>query len=320
MQSNLLKPRNVAIQRESPFHALFALEPFERGFGHTLGNALRRILLSSIHGYAVTHIKLNDVLHEYARVDGVKEDVIDIIMNVKQVVFNVHGGKEEISLFIHKKGPAVIKASDIALPAGVEVINPDQLIAHVTGDVEFNLELKVQRGRGYCPHTSSIRETREIGLLPLDASYSPVRRVSYVVENARVEQRTDLDKLVIEIETNGAIDPEEALKKAASVLIDQMSVFHDVQENAVVPQKEQKAEVDPIFLKPIDDLELTVRSTNCLKNESIRLIGDLVQRTENELLKTPNLGRKSLNEIKQVLASHNLSLGTVLENWVSTNE
>jgi DNA-directed RNA polymerase subunit alpha len=320
MQSDFLKPRNVAIQRETPFHAFFALEPFERGFGHTLGNALRRILLSSIHGYAVTHIKLNDVLHEYARIEGVKEDVIDVIMNIKQIVFNVHGGKESVSLFVHKKGPAVITAKDLVLPSGVDVINPEQLIAHVTGDVEFNLELRVESGRGYCPHTSSVRETREIGLLPLDASFSPVRRVSYVVENARVEQRTDLDKLLIEIETNGAIDPEDALKKAASVLIDQMSIFQNVQENAVVPQKEQKSEIDPIFLKPIDDLELTVRSTNCLKNENIRLIGDLVQRTENELLKTPNLGRKSLNEIKQVLASHSLSLGTVLENWFSSNE
>ncbi len=314
--SGLLKPRIIDVQSLSPVHAKVVMEPFERGYGHTLGNALRRILLSSMSGYAATEVGIDGVLHEYSTIDGVQEDVVDILLNLKGVVFKLHN-REETVLQLTKEGEGVVRAGDIVVSHDVEIINPDHVIAHLSPGGRLSLELKVERGRGYLP--GNVRRigdgAKSIGKLILDASFSPVRRVSYWVESARVEQRTDLDKLIMEIETNGVIEPEEAIRMAARILMEQLSVFADL-EGTTLPVEHQKAvQVDPLLLRPVDDLELTVRSANCLKAENIYYIGDLIQRTENELLKTPNLGRKSLNEIKEVLAARGLTLGMKLENW-----
>ncbi|MBI3771158.1 MAG: DNA-directed RNA polymerase subunit alpha [Gammaproteobacteria bacterium] len=314
--TEFLKPRVVDVQAISDSHAKVTLEPLERGFGHTLGNALRRILLSSMPGAAVTEAEIEGVLHEYTTLEGVQEDVIEIILNLKELSLKMHG-INEATLIINKTGPGVVKASDIELPHNVEIVNKDLVIAHLNAAGKLNARLKVMMGRGYEPATSRLRadETRTIGHLHLDATYTPVRRVSYSVERARVEQRTDLDKLIIDMETNGSIDPEEAIRRAASILRDQLSIFVDLQSSEVTSSTPKSVDVDPILLRPVDDLELTVRSANCLKAENIYYIGDLIQRTEVELLKTPNLGKKSLTEIKDVLAMHGLSLGMRLENW-----
>ncbi|HKJ08311.1 MAG TPA: DNA-directed RNA polymerase subunit alpha [Gammaproteobacteria bacterium] len=315
--TEFLKPRIVDIQTISAQHARVAIEPLERGFGHTLGNALRRILLSSMPGAAVTGVEIEGVLHEYSTIEGVQEDVIDVLLNLKGLSIRMHG-RSEASLVLKKKGPGPVTAADITLDHDVEIINPDHVIAHLTQSGELNMTLKIARGRGYVPasmRASAEGEDRMIGSLQLDASFSPVRRVSYAVESARVEQRTDLDKLVMDIETNGTIDPEEAIRRAATILQDQLSVFVDLQGKEEERAETSEAEIDPILLRPVDDLELTVRSANCLKAESIYFIGDLIQRTEVELLKTPNLGKKSLTEIKDVLATHGLSLGMRLDNW-----
>lgn len=319
MQSNandLLKPRIIDVQASSPTQARVVMEPFERGYGHTLGNALRRILLSSMPGFAPTEVKIEGVLHEYSALDGVQEDVVDILLNLKGVVLKLHG-RHEAMLTLKKDGEGVVRASDIEVPHDVEIVNPDHVIANLSSGGKLAMEIKIERGRGYQPATVRLNkdENRSIGAVPLDASFSPIRRVSYSVESARVEQRTDLDKLVMEIETNGAIDPEEAVRYAARVLVEQLSVFADLKGTTVEPEAPRAPQVDPILLRPVDDLELTVRSANCLKAENIYYIGDLIQRTETELLKTPNLGRKSLNEIKEVLASKGLTLGMKLENW-----
>ncbi|MFC4159767.1 DNA-directed RNA polymerase subunit alpha [Chitinimonas lacunae] len=319
MQSNandLLKPRIIDVQASSPTQARVVMEPFERGYGHTLGNALRRILLSSMPGFAPTEVKIEGVLHEYSALDGVQEDVVDILLNLKGVVLKLHG-RHEAMLTLKKDGEGVVRAGDIELPHDVEIVNPDHVIANLSSGGKLAMEIKIERGRGYQPATvrHNKDEGRSIGAVPLDASFSPIRRVSYSVESARVEQRTDLDKLVMEIETNGAIDPEEAVRYAARVLVEQLSVFADLKGTTVEPEAPRAPQVDPILLRPVDDLELTVRSANCLKAENIYYIGDLIQRTETELLKTPNLGRKSLNEIKEVLASKGLTLGMKLENW-----
>ncbi len=311
-----LKPRVVDVQADTDRRARVVIEPLERGFGHTLGNALRRILLSSMPGYAVVEAEIEGVLHEYTAIEGVQEDVVDILLNLKQLAVRLHA-KEEAMLTLSKQGPGVVTAGDIQAGHDVEIKNPELVIAHLTKDGSLSMTLKVARGRGYEAVTQrQSEEDRPIGRLQLDASYSPVRRVAYNVESARVEQRTDLDKLVMDIETNGVIEPEEAIRFAAGLLQDQLSVFVSLEggELAVEPEHQQP-EVDPVLLRPIDDLELTVRSANCLKAESIHYVGDLVQRTEVELLKTPNLGKKSLTEIKEVLASHGLSLGMRLEDW-----
>lgn len=314
--SALLKPRHIDVQTLSPVHARVVMEPFERGYGHTLGNALRRILLSSMDGYAPTAVSIEGVLHEYSTLDGVREDVVDILLNVKGIVLKLHN-RSEVTLSLSKKGEGVVTAADIDLPHDVEVINPDHVIAHVAPGGKLEIQIKVEKGRGYVPATMrpADKETRGIGHIMLDASFSPIRRVSYAVEAARVEQRTDLDKLVMDIETNGAIDPEEAVRYAARVLMDQLSIFADLEGTPVSAETPKQTAVDPLLLRSVDDLELTVRSANCLKAENIYYIGDLIQRTEPELLKTPNLGRKSLNEIKEVLASRGLALGMKLENW-----
>ena len=313
---DLLKPRLVDVDILSERHARVTLEPLERGFGHTLGNALRRILLSSIPGAAITECEINGVLHEYSSMEGVQEDVIDVLLNLKGVAIIVHSG-DEANLVLTKKGPGAVVAGDIEVSHNVEIVNPGHVIANLTKSGEINMKLKVERGRGYQPVTQRIddEDSRPIGRLLLDASFGPITRVSYKVESARVEQRTDLDKLLIDLETNGTIGPEAAIRKAAQILLDQLSVFVELKGKEDVRPQPEAVEIDPILLRPVDDLELTVRSANCLKAESIYFIGDLIQRTEVELLKTPNLGKKSLTEIKDVLASHGLSLGMKLENW-----
>ncbi len=313
--SGLLTPRIIDVQSVSPVEAKVIMEPFERGFGHTLGNALRRILLSSMPGYAPTEVSIDGVLHEYSSIDNVQEDVVDILLNLKGVVFKLHN-REVVSLKLNKEGEGPVCAGDIELPHDVEIINPEHVIAHLSACGKLAMEIKVEKGRGYVPgNMRNLGDSKTIGQMVLDASFSPVRRVAYAVEAARVEQRTDLDKLIVDIETNGIVEPEEAIRYAARVLIEQLSVFADLEGTAPVAEAAKPTQVDPVLLRPVDDLELTVRSANCLKAENIYYIGDLIQRTENELLKTPNLGRKSLNEIKEVLAARGLTLGMKLENW-----
>jgi DNA-directed RNA polymerase subunit alpha len=317
MQSNtLLKPRIIDVQTLSPVHARVVMEPFERGYGHTLGNALRRILLSSMPGAAPTEVAIDGVLHEYSTLDGVREDVVDILLNLKGVVLKLHN-RADATLQLSRKGEGVVTAGDIETTHDVEIINPDHVIAHIATGGKLDMQITIESGRGYEPANTrpSAKESRGIGRILMDASFSPVRRVSYQVESARVEQRTDLDKLIIDIETNGAVDPEESIRYAARILMEQLSVFADLEGTPISVEMPKTTSVDPILLRPVDDLELTVRSANCLKAENIYYIGDLIQRTETELLKTPNLGRKSLNEIKEVLASRGLTLGMKLENW-----
>jgi DNA-directed RNA polymerase subunit alpha len=320
MQTNLLKPKAIVAEPLGGHRAKVTLEPFERGYGHTLGNALRRVLLSSMVGYAPTEVTIAGVLHEYSTVDGVAEDVVHIMLNLKGVVFRLHN-RDEVTLVLRKEGEGPVTAADIQTPHDVEIVNPEHVIANLAQGGKLDMQIKVEKGRGYVPGTLrryGDEPTKSIGRIVLDASFSPVRRVSYAVENARVEQRTDLDKLVMEIETNGAISPEEAIRASAKILVEQLAVFAqlDVGDIATFDQPAKSSAVfDPILLRPVDELELTVRSANCLKAENIYYIGDLIQRTETELLKTPNLGRKSLNEIKEVLASRGLTLGARLENW-----
>lgn len=310
------KPRIVSIETDSDQHrSKIAIEPLERGYGHTLGNALRRVLLSSIPGCAVTEVRIEGVLHEYMAIEGVQEDVIDILLNLKQLAVILHQG-DGVELRLSKKGPGPVAARDIALTHGVEIVNPDLVIANLTNVGELNMTLKIARGRGYQPATDMrTEENQAIGILRLDASFSPIRKVAYRVENTRVDQRTDLDRLVIELETNGTMDPEECIKHAAKILRDHLTIFVDLQEEQREEPREKGPKFAQILLRPVDDLELTVRSANCLKAENIFYIGDLVQRTEVELLKTPNLGKKSLTEIKDVLASKGLALGMRLEGW-----
>lgn len=315
--SELLKPRRVDVETISETQAKIIIEPLNRGFGHTLGNALRRVLLSSMSGCAVTEVEIEGVLHEYTTVEGVQEDVTDILLNLKGLAITMHANNDA-TLTLKKSGPGEVLARDIVLDHDVEIANPDHVIANLTKAGELNMTMKIERGRGYRPVLAVATEDSDqaIGRLKLDASFSPVKRISYDVQSARVEQQTDLDKLIIEIETNGTINPEEAIREAARILRNQLSVFVDLEaEEAEIAAAKNEPVIDPILLRPVDDLELTVRSANCLKAESIYYIGDLVQRTEVELLKTPNLGKKSLTEIKDVLASRGLSLGMRLDNW-----
>ena len=315
--TDLLKPRNIQVKDLGNYTSKIVLEPLERGFGHTLGNALRRILLSSIPGCAVTEAKITGVEHEYTAVEGVQEDVVDILLNLKKLAFRLNA-KDDVWLDIRKKGPCTVTAADIQLDHDVEVVDPDAVICTITTDYEIEMSIRVEQGRGYQP--ASVRRGPDspelpLGTLILDASFSPVSRVSYDVESARVENRTDLDKLIIELQTDGSIDAEETISDAATVLHEQLAVFFDLTIIEAEPEAEPEPEIDPVLLRPVDDLELTVRSANCLKAEQVYYIGDLVQKTEVELLKTPNLGKKSLTEIKDILASHGLTLGARLENW-----
>ena len=311
-----LKPNVISVENIDETHARVTLEPLERGFGYTLGNALRRILLSSLPGAAVTEVRIEGVQHEYSSIPGVQEDVIEILLNLKNLAVRMHG-KDEGVVCISKKGPGPVTAGDIQLDHDIEVVDSNYVLAHLSPEGELNMDLTITRGRGYqvVEIEGGEDETRTVGLLKLDASYSPIRRVAYSVDNARVEQRTDLDKLTIDIETNGTIDPEEAVRKAATILHEQVSVFVLLETTDRAAYESEDEGVDPLLLRSVDDLELTVRSANCLKAENIYFIGDLIQRTEVELLKTPNLGKKSLTEIKDILANRGLSLGTKLEHW-----
>jgi DNA-directed RNA polymerase subunit alpha len=314
--SDFLKPSIVNVQVTNDRLAKVTLEPLERGFGHTLGNALRRILLSSLQGCAVTEIQIDGVLHEYSTLESVQEDVIDILLNLKGLALKMHA-RDEATLTLNKSGEGPVTAADISLDHDVEILNPDHVICHLTKNGEINMTLKVETGRGYQPASmrKNAEEDQAIGRLQLDASFSPVTRVAYIIDSARVEQRTNLDKLIIEVESNGTIDPEDAIRSAATILQDQLSTFVDLESVEQAEKREEEPDIDPILLRPVDDLELTVRSANCLKAEQIYYIGDLIQCTEVELLKTPNLGKKSLTEIKSVLATKGLSLGMRLENW-----
>ncbi len=322
MQTNLLKPKAIQVEQLAANRAKVTLEPFERGYGHTLGNALRRVLLSSMVGYSATEVTIAGVVHEYSSIDGVQEDVVNILLNLKGVVFKLHN-RDEVTLSLRKDGEGVVTAADIQTPHDVEIINPEHVIANLSQGGKLDMQIKVEKGRGYVPGTMrryADEPTKALGRIVLDASFSPVKRVSYTVESARVEQRTDLDKLVLEIETNGAITAEDAVRASAKILVEQLAVFAQLEGGELSAfdapaQRGGAGNFDPILLRPVDEHELTVRSANCLKAENIYYIGDLIQRTENELLKTPNLGRKSLNEIKEVLASRGLTLGMKLEAW-----
>lgn len=314
---DLLKPRRVDVEQVSDSRARVSIEPLERGYGHTLGNALRRILLSSIPGAAIVEVEIDDVLHEYTTIDGVQEDVMDILLNLKGVAVRLNA-RESAELQLTKEGTGPVTAADITTDHDVEIVNPEHIIANLTGG-KLSMTLKIASGRGYQPAASVAEVSEEegsgVGRLRLDASFSPVRRVSYAVERARVEQRTDLDKLILDIDTNGSVDAGDAVQLAANILRDQVSVFVDLEAEAAASADEPAETVNPMLLKPIDELDLTVRSANCLKAENVYFIGDLVQRSETELMKTPNLGKKSLNEIKEVLESHGLALGMELDSW-----
>ena len=319
--NDFLTPQQIDVQSDSPFRAKVTLEPLERGFGHTLGNTLRRILLSSMPGCAITEVQIDGVLHEYSTIEGVQEDVIDILLNLKDISLVMHNQDEGV-ITLSKSGAGPVVAGDFQLTEDIEIANPDHVLCNLNDKGSIRIEARVTRGRGYVPVDSQVEseeESRSIGTLRLDASYSPMRRVSYSVESTRVEQRTDLDKLVLDLETNGTIDPEESIRRAATILQHQLAVFVDLDNEKEQVVEEKEDEVDPILIRPVDDLELTVRSANCLKAENIYYIGDLIQRTEVELLKTPNLGKKSLTEIKDVLASRGLALGMRLENWPPAN-
>ncbi|OGT35848.1 MAG: DNA-directed RNA polymerase subunit alpha [Gammaproteobacteria bacterium RIFCSPHIGHO2_12_FULL_37_14] len=321
MQNNpfdFLTPREIAVETINPFHAKITLEPLERGFGHTLGNTLRRILLSSMPGAAIVEVKIDGVLHEYSAISGVQEDVVEILLNLKGIAVRLHG-RQEVTLKLNKTTPGPVIAGDIEQEHDVEIVNPHHVIAHLNESGSLSMTLKVMVGRGYQPAVVRARKSETkavVGALHLDASFSPIRRVAYTVENARVEQRTDLDKLVIDLETNGTLEPEEAIRRSATILQQQLAAFVDLQSAPIIQEKSLREDsVNPIYQRPVDDLELTVRSANCLKAENIFFIGDLIQRTEADLLKTPNLGKKSLTEIKNVLAAHGLALGIKVDGW-----
>lgn len=319
---SFLTPRVIQVKKISSTRAEIVLEPFERGFGHTLGNALRRILLSSMDGAAVTAVQIDGVLHEYTSIEGVREDVVDIILNLKGIAFKMFG-RREVELELTKDTPGPVTAADIKLDHDIEIVNPDHVIAHITKDGKLNMRITVALGRGYQPASDPSnqeeKKSHALGKLLVDASFSPILRVAYHVENARVEKRTDLDKLVIDLETNGTLDPEEAIRVSATILQHQLEAFVELRKPEEPKVEEKNDEMNPLLLRPVDDLELTVRSANCLKGENIFFIGDLVQRDESSLLKTPNLGKKSLNEIKTILATRGLSLGMVIEGWPPAN-
>lgn len=327
MQStrHFLTPRHIQVQNITTMRSKVILEPLERGFGHTLGNALRRILLSSMPGAAIVEVQLEDALHEYSTIEGVQEDVIDILLNLKGVAFKLNE-KEEATLALEKRGPGVVLAKDIVLDHDTEIANPDCIIAHLAPGAKLKMTLKVAQGRGYVPVTANHQELmqhRAVGRLYLDASFSPVRKVSYQVENARVEQHTNLDKLILDIETNGTLGPEEAIRRAATIMQQQLAAFVDLKQiESPASAKEKDAGLNSLLSllgRPVEDLELTVRAANCLKAQNIRTIGDLAHHEESDLLKTPNLGKKSLNEIRDALHARNLHLGMRVENWVSSS-
>lgn len=319
----LIKPTRLEVSKESHTdrYGKFVCQPFERGFAITIGNSLRRILLSSIRGAAITSVKLENALHEFTAIDGVHEDVADIILNFKQVRLKLNGPDAQ-TVVIEKTGPGKVTAGDINGGAYVEVMNPDSPICTITGDVTFRAELEVKWGKGYVPAERNKQEDQAIGVIPIDSAFAPIKRIQYVVSQARVGQQTDYDRLTIEIETDGSVTPENALAYAAKILKEQMTIFINFDEEGVEPAFDETTErgtedYPPFLDKNVEDLELSVRSANCLKNAKIQFIGQLVQKTDAEMLKTKNFGRKSLNEIRALLSEHNLSLGMNVEGWVS---
>ncbi len=317
----LIKPEKLETDKDShaDSYAKIVCQPLERGFATTIGNSLRRILLSSIQGAAITTIKIEGALHEFTTLKDVMEDVSEIILNIKQIRLKLNC-EEAQKIVVEKKGPGEVRAGDITPSAYVEVMNPDQLICTLTGDTEFSAEMTVEWGKGYLPAERQEKDELSIGQIPIDAIFSPIKRMQYVVSQARVGQITDYDKLTMEIETDGSVTPEDSLAYAAKILKDQMSIFINFNEERAEPEKEDEAEDDlpplnPYLDKPVEDLELSVRSANCLKNAEIYFIGDLAKKTDQEMLKTKNFGRKSLNEIKTLLAEMGLTLGMKFDNW-----
>ncbi len=316
---DFLTPTEIVVEESGPTRSKIVLEPLEQGFGHTLGNALRRIILSSMPGTAISEVKIDGVLHEYSTIEGVQEDVIDILLNLKDLSVRLTE-VEDAELTVSKSGSGTVTAADIELSTGVEIINPEHHIATLNDEGSINMTMKVTRGRGFVPvKPLDEDEGQETGLLRLDATYSPIKRVTYLVDNARVEQRTNLDRLTVDIDTDGTLEAEEILRISATILQHQLSAFAELGRLEEVIEEKEEAKIDPIMLRPVDELELTVRSANCLKAENIHYIGDLVTRMESDLLRTPNLGKKSLNEIKEVLLSRGLSLGLILDNWPPEN-
>lgn len=311
---DLLVPTDIQVDDIDATTSKITLEPLERGFGHTLGNALRRILLSSMPGAAITDVTIEGISHEYSTIEGVREDVIDILLNLKDMPISLIEGTSAV-IKLNVSGPCAVTSKSFDLPGNVELPDTEHHVATLVDKVNLSLTATVKTGRGYEPADARNDEDTVVGALKVDASFSPVRRVAYTVENARFEKRTDLDKLIIELETDGTLDPKKAIEHAATIMQQQLAAFVDLDAIAEQEAKKDQNDFDPFLMRSIEELELTVRSTNCLKAESIFLIGDLLQRTEFDLLKTPNLGKKSLNEIKDVLASKGFSLGTTLENW-----
>lgn len=322
--NEMLTPTVVNVHMGSNYQSKIVLEPFQRGYGDTLAPALRRILLASMPGWAVTEVSIDGVKHEYSSIEGVQEDVVDILLNLKELAIKIHSGNEAI-LTLSKEGPCIVKAADIQLTGDQEIVNPELVIATLNQNGKLNMTIKVEKGIGHHSKDPASwlnedeEQTRSIGKLKLDNNFSPVKKVSYSVDRARVGNRTDLDKLTIELQTDGTLDPEEAIRYAATILQRQLYAFVDLKFDELRMDNKQKSTFDPLLMRPVDDLELTVRSANCLKAENILYIGDLVQKTESELLKTPNLGKKSLTEIKDVLGTRSLSLGMKLENWPPAN-
>ena len=317
---DLLRPKRLEVEKETltPTYGKFTAEPFERGFGITIGNSLRRILLSSLQGGAITSLKIDGVLHEFSTIPGTKEDITEIILNLKEVRLKLHTEGPK-TIRVKADGPKVLKAGDILTGDAVEILNPDHYIATLSRDGKLSMEMVVKMGRGYVPAERNKEEGQPIGTIPMDAIFSPIKKVNYTVTNARVGQITDYDKLILEVWTDGSLNPEEAVAHSAKILKDQLSIFitfEEEEEEMSYPEDEEEKEAfNENLLRSVDELELSVRSANCLKHANIKLIGDLVQKTEAEILATKNFGRKSLNEIKEILTEMGLSLGMKLDNW-----
>lgn len=318
---DLIRPKRLEVEKETltPFYGKFIAEPLERGFGITIGNSLRRILLSSLQGAAITSVRIEGVLHEFSTIPGIREDVTEILLNIKEVRLKLHTEGPKL-IRVKAEGPKELKAGDIITGDAVEILNPDHYLATLSRDAKLSMEMVVKMGRGYVPAERNKDETQPIGTIPIDAIFSPIKKVNYTVTNARVGQITDYDRLTLEVWTDGSIYPEEAVAQAAKILKDQLSIFitFEEEEEEETSQTEEQSEAEKFnenLFRSVDELELSVRSQNCLKHANIKLIGDLVQKTEQEILATKNFGRKSLNEIKEILASMGLSLGMKLENW-----
>ena len=318
---DLIRPKRLEVEKETltPFYGKFTAEPFERGFGITIGNSLRRILLSSLQGAAITSVKIDGVLHEFSAIPGAKEDITEIILNLKEVRLKLHTEGPK-TIRVKAEGPKVLKAGDIITGDAVEILNPDHYIATLSRDGKLSMEMVVKVGRGYVPAERNKEESQPIGTVPMDSIFSPIKKVNYTITNARVGQITDYDKLTMEVWTDGSLNPEEAVAHAAKILKDQLSIFITFEEEeeaemSYSEDEEEKEAFNENLLRSVDELELSVRSANCLKHANIKLIGDLVQKTEAEILATKNFGRKSLNEIKEILSEMGLSLGMKLDNW-----